>query len=248
MNGKLFSMMAAAVALVSAGAMADEFDLSPKLNTSNQIVINAFADATEEKVENVRVFAFEFGEIPEQPYFLPDPGFHPLPGSGFASGSLVGFDLIAPLQYWSGSGAPAFAPVTTGESIRLDFGANSVVSTGGSVPTPAGYGFGLIDSTGEFDDHLETYLIGNGGTIASPGSPAEGIYLLTLSVTSSTAGVTPSAPVYALFVNGEFESELLGAATFVRDTFAPGTTLIVPEPTSLAAIAGIGLIARRRRA
>lgn len=248
MRKTLFTISAACAALMlsSAAIQADEFDLSPKVDSNNKIVLDAFEDATEEAFENVRVFAYEFGEIPEQPYFLPDPGFHPLPGSGFAPGSLVGFQLAAPLQYWAGAGAPAFAPVASGESIRLGFGADAVVSSGGAVPSPAGFQFGVIDASGEFDDHLETYLLGSGGTIANPGSPAEGIYLLTLQVTSSTAGITASDPVYLLFTNGELEGELLQAALFVRDTFAPGTTVLVPEPASLTALASLALVRRRR--
>ena len=243
-------LMFTACAMISSGlnfAQAEDFDISPKLDGSNKIVTNGFVDATEVEVENVRVFAYAFGEIPGQPFFLPDPGFHPLPGSGFAQNSLIGFNLAAPLRYWSGSGSPTFFPVGSGESIQFNFGANSVVTRGSAVPSPAGFSFGLVDAAGEFDDHLETYLLGAGGTVANPGSPAEGIYLVTFAVTSSTSGVMPSEPVYELFSNGAFESELLPAAIYVRDTFAPGSTLVVPEPAMIASLAGLAMLSRRRR-
>ncbi len=230
-----------------------DFDLSPFVGPGSQIAINAFQDDLQLEVDNVRVFAYEFGEEIGQPFFLPDPGFHPLPGSGFASGSLVGFELTAPLSFWNGVGSASFGALPNLESISLGFGANVVVSGGASVPTPAGYAFGLIDLDGEFDDHLETFLLGAGGTTSAPGTPTAGIYLLSLRVTSSTPGVLASDTAYLLFANpsfdGQFEEQLDQARLFVRDTFAPGTNLaVVPEPAALSGLIVLAGFAASRSA
>lgn len=236
---------AAALAAVVAGpalAGGEEFDVSPEV-VGGKIVTNAFQDALAIEVKNVRVFAFEFGEDPLDPYFLEDPGFHPLAGSGFTPGSLVGFNLIAPLQFWDGAGTPAFSTTPAGETMSLAFGSSSVIA-GGSVPSPAGFNFGLIDPNGEFDDHLNTSLLN--GTLATP---TEGIYLLSMVVTSSDTSLIPSEPIYLLFANGELEEQLDGAREFVRDTFAPDTNLpVVPEPSALGLLAGAAILGLRRRA
>lgn len=236
---------AAALAAVVAGpatAGGEEFDVSPEV-VGGKIVTNAFQDALEIEVKNVRVFVFEFGEDPLDPYFIEDPGFHPLAGSGFAPGSLVGFNLVSSLQYWDTAGAPAFGALPSGETLSLGFGSSLVVA-GASIPSPAGFNFGLIDPNGEFDDHLNTTLIN--GSLATP---AEGIYLLSMVVTSSDTSLIPSDPIYLLFANGEFDEQLEGAAEFVRDTFAPGSNLpVIPEPSALGLLAGAAILGLRRRA
>lgn len=231
------------VAVVAGPALAhgEEFDVSPEV-VGGKIVTNAFQDALEFEVKNVRVFAFEFGEDPLEPYFLEDPGFHPLPGSGFAAGSLVGFNLTSPLQYWDGAGSPAFGALPAGETMSLAFG-SSTVAAGSVVPSPAGYNFGLIDPLGEFDDHLNTTLIN--GALATP---TEGIYLLSMVVTSSDSNLLPSEPIYLLFANGELEEQLDIAREYVRDNFAAGSNLpVVPEPSALALIAAASMLGLRRR-
>lgn len=237
-------LAAAGLAALVAGpvfASGEDFDVSPEV-VGGKIVTNAFQDALEFEVKNVRVFAFEFGEDPLEPYFLEDPGFHPLPGSGFASGSLVGFNVAAPLQYWDGAGAPAFGALPAGETMSLAFGSSSVVA-GSSVPSPAGFNFGLIDPAGEFDDHLNNNLV-NGSQLL----PTQGIYLLSMVVTSSDTSLLASEPIYLLFANGEFEESLDEAREFVRDTFAPGSALpVVPEPSTVGLIAVAALLGLRRR-
>jgi hypothetical protein len=248
MSAASAAILAVMMATSSVHADGDDFDVAPKIGPANKIVTDAFADATEERVDNVRVFAYEFGEIPEQPLFLPDPGFHPLPGvSGFSPGSMVGFELVAPLRYWSGTGTPAFSNVPADESIRFDFGAESVVSSSAAVPSPAGYSFISVDANGEADDHLETYLLDTGGTPTAPGTPADGLYLATIRVTSTQAGVLASDPIYFVFGNGASEESLEAAVFFARDTFAPGTNVVVPEPTTIGLAAAALATLRRRR-
>jgi hypothetical protein len=251
MSFRALSFVATSIsmAVLSTFARAEDFDVSPAIGAGNKIVTNAFQDDTETEIKNVRVFAYAFGEEETQPYFLSDPGFHPLPDvSGFAGGSVIGFDLAAPLQHWSGSGSPSFSAVTTGDSLRFEFGASTVTSTGSGVSTPSGFGFGVIEPNGEFDDHLSTYLLAAGGTVVNPGIPSQGIYLAAMSLTSDQSGVVPSDPLYLLFSNGASDEQLLEASVFVRDHFAPGSVLAVPEPaTAFTAAAAVATLVRRRR-
>jgi hypothetical protein len=229
--------------LLAGPALAEEFDVSPAVS-GNQIVTNAFQDALELQVENVRVFAYEFGEIPGQPFFLPDPGFHPLPGSGFAEGTQIGFNALSGVTYWDGTGSPAFGALPGGETMRFAFGSNSI-TVGSSVPAPPGFLIGAVDADGEFDDHLESFLERGGGL-----DPTGGIYLLSAEVTSDAAGVSSSPAIYWLFNNGLDEDLLNDARLYVRDTFAPGSNLPeVPEPSgaALAALLGSATLSCRRR-
>jgi hypothetical protein len=246
-NALIHTLATIALTLITSAARA-QFDVSPAVGPGNKIVTNAFHDDTETEIKNVRVFAYAFGEDETQPYFLSDPSFHPLPGiSGFVGGSVIGFDLTAPLRFWSGTGSPSFAPVIAGDSIRFDFGASTVTSTGAGVPNPAGYGFGVIEPGGEFDDHLSTYLLAAAGTTAVLGLPTTGVYLATLSITTDQSGVLASDPVYLLFSNDPTDEALLGAAVYARDTFAPGSVLTVPEPATLGTIASAAVIMLRCR-
>jgi hypothetical protein len=209
-------------------ARAEDFDVAPRV-ANNQITTDAFHDALKLLVDNVRVFAFEFGEIPGQPFFLPDPGFHPLPGSGFAEGSNVGFNVTSGLTYWDGSGSVNFGTVPGGETLRLALGANSV-TVGNSPPVPGGFNIAAVDASGEFDEHLESFLERGGGL-----DPTNGIYFLSMEVNTDMSGVSTSPPLFLLYNNGLDEELLQDARVFVRDTFAPGTNLPeIPEPAMLA--------------
>lgn len=240
------SVLAVVVLLFAVSlARAEEFDVSPAVS-GNQIVTNAFQDALEIEVPNVRVFAYEFGEVPGQPFFLPDPGFHPLQGSGFAQGSRIGFAALGGMTFWDGTGSPSFGALPGGETLTLGFGSNSM-TIGSIAPVPAGFFLGAVDENGEFDDHLDSLLTRGGGL-----DPTVGIYLLSMEVITDAQAVSPSLPIYILYNNGLDEELLDDARLFARDTFAPGSNLPeIPEPQT-AAIAGFGwmltsIFCRRRR-
>jgi len=229
---KLLLSSALAGALVPFTVKAD-FDISPAVQ-GGKIVTNAFADADSTSIDNVRVFTFEFGEDPLDPYFLEDPGFHPLPGAGFDEGVIVAAKTFSPLSFWNDSG---FVPAPAGETIDVTRGSTTITlgdsGFAGSLPIAA------TDANGEFDEHLSATLQG-----VTPALPSTGIYLYSLTLSGSD--LTDSDSVYLLFNNGADASELGEAAVLARDTFAPGTAL-VPEPASLASLAVTGVLAGRRR-
>lgn len=218
-------------AMVPLTARAD-FDVSPAVQ-SGKIVTNAFADADGTTISNVRVFSFEFGEDPLDPYFLEDPGFHPLPGGGFAGGVTISAKAFSALSYWGGS---SFGALPSGETMEVTRGSTTI--TLGNTGFAGSVAIETTDASGEFDEHLSSTLKG-----VTPILPASGIYLY--SATLSANGLADSDPVYFVFGNGVDEEELSAAVLHVRDTFAPGST-IVPEPASLALLPVVGLLMRRR--
>lgn len=220
---------------------AADYDVSPKVS-GGQIVVNAFFDAEEFEVENVAVFGYSFGEdILLPPNELADPGFHPLPGSGFAGSSLIGINGQSVLQYWNGTGSPAFAPASAGTSMTYAFGPTGTPNAANVTGTSAGalVNVGPVDASGEFDDHLDTEI-----TLAAPA----GIYLFSANLSTNSPGVSPSRDIYFLFNYGSDEDTLDAAVEFARDTFAPGTTIpVVPEPATMGLLAATALMRRRQR-
>ncbi|HRK32329.1 MAG TPA: hypothetical protein PLD59_14780 [Tepidisphaeraceae bacterium] len=227
----------AATAVVTSAALA-EYDVSPKIE-GGVIKTNAFFDAEEVEVGNVAVFGYNFGEeVLLPPNELPDPGFHPLPGSGFAEGSQIGIQTLSVLQYWNGVGPISFAPAASGTTLSYAFGSSAASVDGTTIPANDVL-VGPVDEFGEFDDHLDTEI-----TLAA----ASGIYMVAARLNTTTPGITPSDSIFILFNYGLEEDVLEDAVVFARDTFAPGTVIpVVPEPAALGLLAAALPMALRRR-
>jgi hypothetical protein len=224
---------------VAPAAVAD-FDVSPGA-AAGRVTTNAYEDATQTFVPDVRVFHYAFDD-PGNPFFTQDPGFHPLAGSGLPTGTTLTASVNAPLTYWGGAGAVAFGALPQGETLRLQKGTPSL-TVGASAPAGA-LTISTVDASGEFDEHLESTLIGSGG------DPTPGLYLTSIVLHGSTAGAGDSLPLYLIYNNGLDDAAETAAVLAVRDAFAPGSNLAgVPEPGGLAIgmLAGAGLLARRRR-
>lgn len=223
--------VSAALALSACVAQAGEQDVSPRV-VNGVIVTDGFEDDTGALTPDVRVFAYEFGEDPlDPPYLLPDPGFHPLPGSGFAEGSFLTPTFVGSLLFWNGLGPVAFGATPSGETMRLGFGTQPVVTLGGLPPSPDSLRLGPIDANGEFDDHLVTELLPGSAPIAN------GIYLVESFVAAD--GLVPSRPIWFLFNSYADDAALDAAFDYVQ-------TQLVPEPATLSLLA-LGAMALRRR-
>ena len=230
-------ILAALILFTTASAALADFDVSPTVS-GGTIRTNAISDATGQFVTNVRVFNFAFDD-PSTPFFTQDPGFHtPIP-SGFAGNVGVTVSPVGPLEYWSGTGSPAFGALPGGESLRLAFGITSATASG-SGPTGSVF-IGNTDAAGDLHEHIESTLLAPTGQ-----TPADGVYLVPLSLTSPS--YQSSQSFYALYNNGGLDVSVINAARqYVRDTLAPGSNL-APEPSGLAVllVAFGGLLARRR--
>jgi len=121
-------------------------------------------------------------------HFTSNPGFDAPPGT-FAPNSHTGFNILAPLLAWSGTGFDAAA----GESITISFSSLEVTTGDGFVP-----GFGLLVSgSGAWHRHLNFTLNGPGGN-----DPAPGVYLLELELWNGGGGIESSDPFWIVFKDG----------------------------------------------
>src|SRR6476661_127353 len=99
-----------------------------------------------------RVFGYDFGEDPSDPYSIGDPGFNNgafaiglFPNDGLLpAGFTLGLNVLTNLQYWNGAGSVSFAPSAAGVDFGLTRGSNTlhISGTGLSGVTPT------IGSTG----------------------------------------------------------------------------------------------------
>jgi hypothetical protein len=239
---KRFLSAVVIVGLSSAVSARADFDVSPGA-AGGHITTNAFEDATETFVNNVRVFHYAFDD-PDNPFFTQDPGFHPLSGSGLPTGTTITASVNSPLTYWNGTGPVSFAGLPNGETLKLQKGTPSL-TVGSTIPAGT-LTIATTDASGEFDEHLESTLIGGGAA-----NPTDGIYLTSLILNGSTPGAGDSEPMFLVYNNGLDDQAEIAAVTAVRDAFAPGSNLAgVPEPGSVALLGAVGLclLARRRRA
>jgi hypothetical protein len=190
------------------------------------------------------VFGYDFGEDPQDPWIIGDPGFNNsvaftgsftnsglLPSSGNLTLSVYG-GSYGSLHYWDGSGSAMFAPVTNGTEIMLDSG-TPFLRIGGAT-TSGTLNIGPIDA-GRIHDHIDS-LIGSGGSGASFGTlgAANGFYAFGATLSVPGSGLAPSDPIYFVYNVGMSETLHAEAIQFYD-------VQVVPEPSSLA-LAGLGAV------
>ncbi|HBS29471.1 MAG TPA: hypothetical protein DEB06_08495 [Phycisphaerales bacterium] len=186
-------------------------------------VSDVLGSTGDEPVE--RVFAGELGSIEFGPNGIDDPGFF---ADTLTDGTAVGFNIRAALGRWNGAGFDLSISETM--TIARFFGSPGQIDAASGVGFVPGFTLATA-SGGGFDEHPVYILNGPGGT------PADGVYLLELEVTSPA--LQTSLPLWIVFNLNTDEAIHDEAIEWVEAN-------LVPSPGVLAA-APLALGARRRR-
>ena len=159
------------------------------------------------------VFSAQFGNT-GSPGFTSDPGFDCVPGT-FAVGTRVGFSFAEELLRWDGA---SYVPTNAvnpllGERLRAAF--LTANATTGAGPAP---GFDLaVQSNGGWHRHLSYTLLPASGQSA----PANGVYLLQLTLYSTDPAVGPSQPFALVMSNNAGSEEFADAYAAAEALFYP---------------------------
>jgi len=194
-------------------------DARPRV-AGGKLITDAFDDSTSTLVQNVRTFGWQFQSIPGDPYFIQDPGFNAVAGSGLQGGSFIGFNVSRGLSFFSGSEPVdlgqipvGFGQTPAGESLSFSFGAGTVGISSTTAAQP-GFNFSSVAANGSLHRHLNANL--NPGTLATP---SKGIYFTSIRLTN-TAGAAPSDALFLLFNNGAAPADFSRALDYVANPFA----------------------------
>ena len=224
------------LATLASAASAQHVDIRPYVSSGQIVTAGGEGDTP------TRAFGYDFGETVGDPYVIGDPGFNAASGTGLTPGSGLRFNVLSSLGYWNGAGVEAsFSATPAHESIRFNFGGSNTLVTDESG-AQAGFLLQNVASDGSIHRHLNTFLNGaDGNAVAGDGTePAAGIYAVLLELTSSDAGIAASEPFYLVFNNGLEEAPHDAAMESLSAS-------LVPEPTTLTAVAAAGAALLRRR-
>ena len=202
------------IAVVAKSAFAD-FDLSPGV-VNGRIVTNGVDDDTSEFVPRVQVFDYSFGDDPNDPFRISDPGFDAIGGNGLPQGSMLFLDVRSNLRFWSGAGDVVFTPATETLTLATLDGA-SAVTAGGATGIFPGFAIGTAAFGGALHRHLESTLHAAEGQLA----PADGVYLLELQLRSSATNIVNSLPFFLLYNNDSSPTTLETAKSWVEEHYLP---------------------------
>lgn len=162
---------------------------------------------------------------------------------GIANGDSISFNVLSPLWYSPGAGAPIHSPVGVNMVITpQDFSISGSVTATGTSGFQTGFLIGQFDGValGAYEHQLNY-------EIDVPGGVPVGAYAIALQLTGVNAANQPflaSDPFVAVFNNG---LQIGGFPAVANQLYTAAMT--VPEPSSimLAALAGAGVIAFGRR-
>jgi len=199
-----------------------------------------------------RVFGYDFGEDPLDPYIIGDPGFNNGAGASVGitpnngvlpNGATLSITPVSALFYWNGTGPVNFTPAPAGVELGFKRGSTTgLVSSAGTLtafPT-----IGITDASGRMHVHVESQLnFTDGANPDLPNAP-DGIYYYGAFLSLSTGGVAPSDPIYFAFNNGLTEVQHDDAIAFIETNIAA-----IPEPGTWGLLACFlvgGIIAGQR--
>ena len=175
-----------------------------------------------------RVFAAEMS-LSGDNWFAGEPGIFIEQGS-LPDNTQVSFTLTSALMYWDGTGSVSFD--TALQPMNIGFGPVTVsTALDGSWVN----GFSLnydADQVGGFDEHLDYTIDANASA---------GIYLL--ANTFSLSGASDSEVIFTVFNAGLDDALHDEAIGYVESVLVPA-----PGAMGVLALAGLGVVSRRRRA
>ncbi|MCR9076761.1 MAG: hypothetical protein NXI07_12060 [bacterium] len=161
-------------------------------------------------------------------WFADEPGIF-IAENSLPDNTQVSFTLTSALLFWDGAGAVDF--VQSANAMNLTFGPASVSTAFDNNPV-AGFSINYdADQAGGFDEHFD-YTI-------DASAPA-GIYVLANSF--SLSGAADSDVIFTVFNAGLGEDLHEEAIEYVEHVLVPA-----PGATGVLAIAGLGVMSRRRR-
>jgi MYXO-CTERM domain-containing protein len=170
------------------------------------------------------------------------------PAASFETGSKFGLAFTAGVKRWSG-GAFVDAGDTQIEAFLGSFAAPTATAKTtdaapfGSLAVPAGSGIEITNSNAH--STVRYRLLGDG--LSPTTASADGVYLVSLQVSSTQAGLAPSDPFHFVLSKNASVGEVQAAMAALG--VAPALIQVVPEPTcgALGAAVLVMLNARRRR-
>ncbi len=240
--------MAVVAALLPSVACAQHNDVVPYSN-GTKILTGGHSDLANTTDELLSVFGYDFGEDPNDPWVIGDPGFNnssafttSFPNAGALPAGALALSVFSgnygSLHYWDGTGtSAAFSPVASGVEINLNRGSNNL-RIGGATASGS-LSIATILAAGRVHQHLQTSLGagGSGGSFTTLGA-ADGIY--AFGATLSSGGLS-SDPIYFVFNAGMSEA----IHDVGIDFYA---TQAVPEPSCFALVTlGVAVLAFRRK-
>lgn len=171
----------------------------------------------------------------------------------FPLGSKFTLSFTAGLKSWDGS-AFVDAGVTEAEMYRGSSAAPSALakttdtSPFAGVQFPGGAGVSFASEGAEVHNTVHYRMVGDGSSISSP--LADGIYLLSLQLTSTDASITASDPFHFVLSKGGTPAAVSTAAASLGFG-ASAIQVVVPEPATVASAASLAValvaVARWRR-
>lgn len=169
---------------------------------------------------------------------------------GDAPGVTIGVNVVDALRVWDGEDFDEISGDDAGETrmqiagFTTPLGDNPVSPATGLTPTAADEFLFLDDdwitAGSVIDEHLQFTLTDTGGNILNEAdaNAISEIFLVSLQFTSTTLGSTE--PIFLTLGQNVSDAELAEAQSFVQN-------VIVPAPGGAVALAGLGVVAARRR-